>query len=186
VFFSGIERNLAGSKFNVRVDECRAAAYALKAFSKMEYGTFDETHLREVPLEVFDKYKYKLPDNWSKRAEHWYTEFDRVQKGVKAWRNGDIETFGKLSFESGYSSIHNYETGSEELKTLYEIMLNTDGIYGGRFSGAGFKGCCTALIDPSFEEKIAQQVEYKYLKVFPNLKNKFATYFCVSANGVEL
>ena len=186
VFFSGIERNLAGSKFNVRVDECRAAAYALKAFSKMEYGTFDETHLREVPLEVFDKYKYKLPDNWSKRAEHWYTEFDRVQKGVKAWRNGDIETFGKLSFESGYSSIHNYETGSEELKTLYEIMLNTDGIYGGRFSGAGFKGCCIALIDPSFEEKIAQQVEYKYLKVFPNLKNKFATYFCVSANGVEL
>ena len=25
------------------------------------------------------------------------------------------------------------------LKTLYEIMLETDGIYGGRFSGAGFK-----------------------------------------------
>ena len=28
-------------------------------------------------------------------------------------------------------------------------MTRTDGIYGGRFSGAGFKGCCMALIDPS-------------------------------------
>ena len=29
-------------------------------------------------------------------------------------------------------------TGSPELKTLYEIMLKCDGVYGGRFSGAGF------------------------------------------------
>ena len=33
-------------------------------------------------------------------------------------------------------------------------MTRTDGIYGGRFSGAGFKGCCMALIDPSFKEEI--------------------------------
>ena len=32
------------------------------------------------------------------------------------------------------------------MKKLYEIMADTDGIYGGRFSGAGFKGCCMALI----------------------------------------
>ena len=36
IFFSGVERTLAGSKFNMRVDECRSAAYALKAFSGME------------------------------------------------------------------------------------------------------------------------------------------------------
>jgi galactokinase/galacturonokinase len=28
-------------------------------------------------------------------------------------------------------------------------MKNTEGIYGGRFSGAGFKGACVAIIDPS-------------------------------------
>ena len=33
IFFSGVERTLAGSKFNMRVDECRSAAYALKAFA---------------------------------------------------------------------------------------------------------------------------------------------------------
>ena len=67
IFFSGLERSLASSKFNMRVDECRSAAYALKAFSGMEYGKFHETNLRDVPLEVYLQYKDKLPENWRKR-----------------------------------------------------------------------------------------------------------------------
>lgn len=186
IFFSGIQRTLAGSKFNMRVDECRSAGYALKAFSGMEYGKFNETFLRDVPYETYLQYRDKLPENWRKRAEHWYTEFQRVQKGAEAWRRGDIEAFGQLSFESGKSSIYNYETGSPELKELYEIMCRTDGIYGGRFSGAGFKGCCMALIDPAYEERIAENVTGEYLKVFPELEGKYSVHFCESADGVEL
>ncbi len=185
IFFSGIERTLAGSKFNLRVDECKAAAYALMAYFGMEYGNFEEARLRNVPREVFEQYKDRLPDNWRKRAEHFYTEFERVEKGVKAWKKGDIEEFGQLSFESGRSSIYNYETGSPELKTLYEIMLQTDGIYGGRFSGAGFKGCCVALIDPSFEDSIIEKVAINYLKVFPLLTGKYSAHICHSADGVK-
>lgn len=186
IFFSGLERSLAGSKFNMRVDECRSAAYALKAFSGMEYGKFEETNLRDVPYEVYLKYKDRLPHSFAKRAEHWYTEFARVQKGAEAWRKGDIEEFGRLSFESGHSSIYNYETGSPELKKLYEIMLEVDGIYGGRFSGAGFKGCCMALIDPSFEASIIESVEKKYLDAFPALRGKYSSHVCVSADGVRM
>lgn len=184
IFFSGIERTLTGSKFNMRVDECRSAAYALKAFAGMPYGKFSETYLRDVPLETYHQYKNHLPTNWAKRAEHWYTEYDRVKKGVDAWRMGDIEAFGRLSFESGLSSIYNYETGSPELKTLYEIMTRTDGVYGGRFSGAGFKGCCMALIDPSFGDTIRSQVEEAYLREFPNLKGKYQFFICHSADGI--
>lgn len=186
IFFSGIERTLAGSAFNMRVDECRSAAYALKAYAGMEYGKFEETNLRDVPYEVYLEYKNKLPENWRKRAEHWYTEFNRVQRGADAWRRGDIEEFGRLSFESGWSSIYNWETGSPELKTLYEIMTRTEGIYGGRFSGAGFKGCCMALIDPAFEESIKEKVTTEYLKVFPHLEGKYSVHICESADGVKL
>ena len=186
IFFSGVERALAGSKFNMRVDECRSAAYALKAFSGMEYGKFNETFLRDVPYETYLQYKDRLPENWRKRAEHWYTEFKRVEAGAEAWRRGDLETFGKLSFESGHSSIYNYETGSDELKTLYEIMLKTDGIYGGRFSGAGFKGCCMAIIHPSFACDIEKHVTNEYLKEFPALEGKFSVHICDTADGVEL
>ncbi len=186
IFFSGLERSLAGSAFNMRVDECRSAAYALKAYAGMDYGKFEETNLRDVPYEVYLEYKDKLPENWRKRAEHWYTEFDRVQRGAEAFRNGDIEEFGRLSFESGKSSIYNWETGSPELKKLYEIMTHTEGIYGGRFSGAGFKGCCMALINPDYEERIIESVTREYLEAFPHLEGKYSVHICESADGVNL
>ena len=186
VFFSGVERTLTGSKFNMRVDECRSAAYALKAFAGMEYGKFKETHMREVPREVYEQFKNQLPENWRRRAEHWYTEYARVEAGTEAWRRGDIEEYGRLSFESGYSSIYNWETGSPELKAIYEIMTHTDGIYGGRFSGAGFKGCCMALIDPSFRESITEKVTREYLKIFPELEGKYSVHICHSADGLEM
>ena len=186
VIFSGVERTLVGSKFNMRVDELKSAAYALKAFSGMEYGKFQDTYLRDVPQEVCDAYKDKLPENWRRRAEHYYTEMERVQKGAEAWKNGDIEAFGKLSFASGNSSIINFETGSAELKKLHEIMLETEGIYGGRFSGAGFKGCCMAIINPEYKDKIQFEITKKYLKEFPNLEKGFNIHFCQTADGVEL
>jgi len=186
IFFSGVERSLASSAFNMRVDEVRSAAYALKAFSGMPYGKFAETNLRDVPREVFEQYKDKLPEPWRKRAEHWYSEYDRVERGAEAWRRGDIEEFGRLSFESGYSSIHSWETGSPELKRLYEIMTETRGIYGGRFSGAGFKGCCMALIDPAYTDSILERVEREYLESFPELRGKYSAYICDTADGVKL
>ena len=186
IFFSGIERSLASSAFNMRVDECRSAAYALKAYAGTEYGKFRETNLRDVPYEVYLEYKDRLPENWAKRAEHWYSEFFRVQKGVEAWRRGDIEEFGRLSFESGKSSIYSWETGSPELKTLYDIMTRTEGIYGGRFSGAGFKGCCMALINPDYEESIVENVKREYLKNFPELEGRFSAHICESADGIHL
>lgn len=186
IFFSGLERSLAGSAFNMRVDECRSAAYALKAYAGLDYGKFADTNLRDVPREVYEQYKHLLPENWRRRAEHWYTEFARVEAGAEAFRRGDIEEYGRLSFESGYSSIHNWETGSPELIKLYEIMSKTKGIFGGRFSGAGFKGCCLAIIDPAYEESIVKTVTEEYLAAFPHLAGKYSAHICESADGVKL
>lgn len=184
IFFSGVERNLAGSAFNMRVDELRSAIYALKAYAGLPYGKFGETNARDIPATVLKEYGHKLPENWRRRAEHWYSEYARVEAGAEAWRRGDIEEYGRLSFESGRSSIGSWETGSDELKALYEIMLHTDGIYGGRFSGAGFKGCCMALIDPAYEENILRTVEEEYLKRFPALNGRYEAVICHSADGV--
>ncbi len=186
IFFSGLERSLAGSAFNMRVDECRSAAYALKAFAGLEYGKFEETNLRDVPEEVYRQYGNRLPENWRLRAEHWYSEYGRVVRGAEAWRRGDIEEFGKLCFESGYSSIHSWQTGSPELIKLYEILADTDGVYGARFSGAGFKGCCMALVDPAYTDSIEARVEREYLAAFPHLNGKYSAHMCDSADGVKL
>ena len=184
IFFSGLEHSLAGSKYNMRVDELRSGVYALQAFSGAEYGKFDQANARDVPFSVYQAYKDKLPVQWMRRCEHWYTEFQRVEAGAEAWRRGDLETYGKLSFESGWSSIHNWESGAPEQIRLYEIMRETDGIYGGRFSGAGFKGCCMALIDPDKADSIRESVERAYLTSYPEMKGRYSFHLCVSADGI--
>ena len=186
VFFSGLERSLANSAYNLRQDECKAAAYSLQAYAGMEYGKFADARLRDVPFEVFEQYRNRLPENFRKRADHYFGEYRRAELGAEAWRQGDLETYGRLIFESGKSSIENYECGCPELITLYYIMTDTDGIYGGRFSGAGFKGCCMALVDPDKADSIMAAVEEKYLKVYPKLRGKYIGALCDSADGVQL
>ena len=186
IFYSGLEHSLVGSKYNMRVDELRAGVYALQAFAGLEYGKFGEAMARNVPRAVYEEFKGRLPEPWAKRCEHWYTEFERVEKGAEAWRRGDIEEYGRLSFESGWSSIHNWESGAPEQIRLYEIMRETEGIYGGRFSGAGFKGCCMALIDPAYEESIKKTVTEAYLKSFPEMTGKYDVFICGSADGVGI
>ena len=185
IFFSGLEHSLAGSKYNMRVDELRAGVYALQAFSGFEYGKFNQANARDVSWEVYQTYKDKLPVQWMRRCEHWYTEFRRVEAGAEAWRRGDIEEYGRLSFESGWSSIHNWESGAPEQIRLYEIMRETSGIYGGRFSGAGFKGCCMALIEPDKAGAIQEEVEQKYLSAYPEMKGKYSFHICRSADGID-
>ena len=185
VFFSGLEHSLAGSRYNLRVDELRAGVYALQALSGCAYGRFSQANARDVSYQVFQEYKDRLPIPWAKRCEHWYTEFQRVEAGAEAWRRGDIEAYGKLSFESGLSSIHNWESGAPEQIKLFEIMTETDGIYGGRFSGAGFKGCCMALIDPAKADSIAERVAREYLSVYPKMRGKYSFHLCESADGIS-
>lgn len=185
IVFSGMERKLAGSKYNMRVDECKAASYALKDFAHMEYGKFSDSYLRDIPSGIWNQYKDKLPRTWKKRAEHFFEENERVKKGVKAWQKGDLIEFGKLMFESGDSSIAKYETGSEELKALHEIMKKTPGIYGGRFSGAGFNGCAMAIVDPAKKDEIQNFIKKEYLKQFPDLETQFKICFCKTADGID-
>ncbi len=126
-----------------------------------------------------------MPPVFAKRALHYYSEMGRVVKGVAAWRQGDLKAFGQLVFESGYSSINYWETGCPELIAIYEIMKHIPGIYGGRFSGAGFKGCCVGLINPDYKEQIAEQMTKEYLALFPQYKDIFSIHFCKTDDGVR-
>lgn len=185
VFFSGVTRKLTGTDYNLRVSECKTAAWITSAYSGHPLRELDDTRLRDVPEADFKLFADRMPERFMRRARHFYTECGRVRDGVDAWRRGDISSFGRLMFESCDSSIHNYECGSEELIALYEIMRSADGIYGGRFSGAGFKGACIALVAPGKEEAVRRYVSAEYLRRFPQYEDTFEVYFCNPSNGVD-
>lgn len=185
IFFSGVTRKLTGTDYNLRVSECKTAAWIMEAYEDVPLKELQDTRLRDIDEEIFKKYESKMPERFAKRARHFYTECDRVEAGVEAWKKGDIKAFGQLIFESCESSMNNYECGSPELIALYKIMRRTEGIYGGRFSGAGFKGACIALVDPAKEESIREFVTKEYLKEFPQYKETFEMFFCHPADGVD-
>jgi galactokinase len=87
---------------------------------------------------------------------------------------------------SGESSIRNYECGSPPLIRLYEALVETEGVYGARFSGAGFRGCCVALVETSMGPAIAERITAAYAASHPELAEHAATFLCESADGAAV
>ena len=185
IFFSGLTRSLMSSDYNLRVAECKTATWLVQAYENIPLKEQGKTFLRDVNESMFRRHRDNMPSRFARRAEHFFGEHKRVREGITAWETGNLEWFGNLSKESCESSIHNYECGSPELIAIYQAMLTTDGIYGGRFSGAGFKGACIALVDPNKKETIEKAVTEKYLAHFPQYKNSFQVFFCQSDDGAR-
>ena len=185
IFFSGLTRSLVNSDYNLRVYECKTAAWNMLAYHNQPLKTFDKTFLRDIPKETFDNTRDMMPLRFARRAEHFYSEYRRVRQGVTAWETGNLQLFGKLSFDSCESSIHNYECGSPELISIYNIIRPMQGVYGGRFSGAGFKGAVIAIVDPKYSESIEKELTEQYLNEYPEYSETFKVYWVKPDNGAR-
>ena len=185
IFFSGLTRSLVNSDYNLRVFECKTAAWNMLAYMDQPLKPFDKTFLRDIPKAVFEKTRVAMPQRFARRAEHFYSEYRRVRQGVTAWETGNLKLFGKLCFDSCESSIHNYECGSPELIGIYEILRSLPGVYGGRFSGAGFKGAVIALVDPAHKEDVERELTRRYLEDFPEYEKTFKVFWVQPDDGAR-
>lgn len=175
VAYSGISRELTKSGFNIRVDECHQAAQALLSNAKI---------LSDVPREIFDDRKINLPENLRKRAEHYFSEVERVRAGAQAWQDGDLETFGYLMNQSCHSSITNYQSGSDILIELHELISATAGVYGSRFSGGGYGGCVVALVQKASTENICSSIAEQFKAKHPELDSQ--VFIAESTDGLAV
>lgn len=180
--FSGIRQALLGTDYNRRVAECRAAARILLDAA----GRAEETPLlgRLQPRE-YTEHEGRLPEGLRRRAAHFFSEVERVHRGVEAWRQGDLREFGLLMTRSGESSIRNYECGCPPLVDLHRILIRCEGIYGARFSGAGFRGCCIGLVARSHATEAAQAVQRAYAGCQPHLAAEASVVVCHSDDGAR-
>ena len=185
IFFSGLTRSLVNSDYNLRVFECKTAAWNMLAYMDQPLKPFDKTFLRDIPKAVFEKTRIAMPQRFARRAEHFYSEYRRVRQGVTAWETGNLKLFGKLCFDSCESSIHNYECGSPELIGIYEILRSLPGVFGGRFSGAGFKGAVIALVDPAHKEDVERELTRRYLEDFPEYEKTFKVFWVQPDDGAR-
>ena len=176
VVYSGVTESLVGTDYNRRVEECRQAAEFLLDAAGAPRPT--DPRLRLVDPAVYVDHGHRLPAPLDRRAAHFFGEMARVAQGVDAWRAGDLRAFGDQINASGASSIGKYECGSPPLVSLVEILRDAPGVYGTRFSGAGFRGNCIALIDPRSADDIAAAVHAAYPQRHPEVADRYSIHLC--------
>jgi galactokinase len=176
VAYSGLRKSLTSTDYNNRVNECQQAARMMLEWAGMEMP--NPVRLRMVPEEVYEAYAQQLPVPLDRRARHFFTEIQRVREGVAAWRAGDLQELGRLINASGASSVYDYESGCPHLITLYNILSECPGVYGARFSGAGFRGSCIGLIDPAYRDQIVAAIDERYPVAHPDVADAYSVHFC--------
>ncbi len=129
---SGHEHVHAGSGYNDRRAECRAACDALGIGS-----------LRDAPADAPDR----LPAPLDRRVRHVLSENARVEAAVAALRGGDLEGLGALLDASHASLRDDYEVSVDAVERTV-ARLKGAGAAGARIVGGGFGGSVLALFGP--------------------------------------
>jgi galacturonokinase len=183
VAFSGLRQALGRTDYNRRVTECAEAARLLLACAGRSAAV---PLLGNVTEPEYLEHQNRLSGPPARRAAHFFSESARVRRGVVAWQRGDWAEFGQLMTASGDSSIRNYECGCPPLIDLYEILVSCRGVYGARFSGAGFRGCCVAWVAGDAADRVAGEVRDAYARRQPALAAQAAAVVCHSDDGARL
>jgi galactokinase len=129
---SGATHTHAGSGYNERRAECRAACEALGIAS-----------LRDAPADAPDR----LPAPLDRRVRHVLTENARVDASVAALRAGDLPALGELLDASHASLRDDYEVSVDAVEATV-ARLKAAGAAGARIVGGGFGGSVLALFPP--------------------------------------
>lgn len=174
---TGIKRELAASEYNRRRKECESGVQLL---SQTLSGI---RTLRDVSPEQFAKHQDRLPDGVRKRCLHAVAEMQRVQQSVQALKQGRLEDFGQLMYESHDSSRNNYEVSCVELDTIVEICAQMSGVYGARLSGGGFGGAVVCLVREEEKQEVLARLSSEYVA---RTGREFKSYVCSVVDGVRV
>lgn len=166
-----VKHNLT-NEYNERREACELAAKLLGVKA-----------LRDVTPEMLEQQKEKLPEVAYLRAKHVVGEIDRVEKGAKALSDNDLTTFGKLMFQSQYSSTHYFDNSIPELDAMVEIAKTIPGHIGARLSGGGFGGITVHLVYADQAQAYCQALVKKY-KEKTGLDTE--AMICTAAQGAHL
>jgi galactokinase len=129
---SGSRHAHAESGYNERRRECARAAAALGVETLRDA---DEEHARS------------LPEPLDRRVRHVLHENERVRRGVRALRAGDLPTLAALLDASHRSLRDDYEVSVPEVERTVARMKEA-GASGARIMGGGFGGAVLALFPP--------------------------------------
>jgi galactokinase len=137
-----VKHSLVDSEYNERRASCEEAAAWFR-----ERLPHPVSHLRDVSMAEWEQHAAAMPPVAAKRSAHVIGENERVLKGAAFLKEGRLDKFGKLLFESHISSRLNFQNSCRELDFIVEKAERTEGVLGARLSGGGFGGSAMILVN---------------------------------------
>ena len=172
-----VKHNLVESDYNRRRESCEKARDVIAARHP------EVKMLRDVTSGMLEEFQTEMDVTDYRRALHVIGEDERVMQGVEALRQGKIETFGELLFQSHESSRMNFENSCPELDALVEIAHSLPECLGARLSGGGFGGITIHLIRLSDAETYRARLEKAYRSM---TGKEIKTILCAIGDGASV
>ncbi len=152
VIASGVVRQLLGSEYNDRRQQCEAAA--------RHYGV---PALRDLDLSGLEAGKAGLDAVAYRRARHVVTENARTLAAAAALPVGDLRRLGEVFAASHASMRDNFEITVPAVDALVAIATAAIGGEGGaRMTGGGFGGCIVAVTGRDRAAHVAAEISARY------------------------
>jgi galactokinase len=177
LFDTRVTHSLASSEYNKRRAECTTGVEIIRKNHPQVNS------LRDVSIEMLNEYKSKLDSVVYRRCKYAVEESARLLNACDSLTKGDLQTFGKLMYETHEGLSKDYEVSCAELDYLVELTKGNQKIYGSRMMGGGFGGCTINLIENEAVDDAVKSVSEFY-------KNKFGkepkVYITKISNGTEI
>lgn len=148
---TGVKHSLLQSQYNMRREECEAAAKALGVAS-----------LREITPDKLERARTSLDPLLYRRASHIVGENDRVWRAVEALQAGDTAAIGELMNASHESSRVNFENSTAALDLLTASARLLPGVLGSRLTGGGFGGGTVTLVEGEQAREVVEALGAAY------------------------
>jgi len=167
---TNVKHSLGSSAYNERRNEC---SQGLEALRQALPGIRE---LSQVKPSDFEANKGLIANETTRRRiEHVVYECDRVSQSVMALKSGDVEKFGAFMNASHDSLRDLYEVTCPELDFVVEMGRKIEGVAGIRMTGAGFGGCCVAIIKDAAIDNFIETVGKAYIEKFGHSASFYVT-----------
>ena len=103
---------------------------------------------------------------------------------LDAWRNGDIETVGRVFREDGIGLRDLYKISGPELETMCDLARTVSGVLGERMLGGGDKGTSGAVVRSDSVEALEDAIRGGYPERHPDYADAYAVHVCKTVKGI--
>jgi galactokinase len=107
-------------------------------------------------------------------------EDQRVLDSASHLKQGNLESFGELMWDSHKSLRDLYQVSCRELDLMVELAEKIPGFVGGRMTGGGFGGCTVNLVKTEDAQSFAKEIAVRYQDA---TAIKPDVYVCAAASG---